>query len=336
MPAVRVLLMLFTLLVLSPAHADAPMLVRAAPLAELTLQPQRSAPATVLTLNDSRLSAEVQGRVLRIAVNVGDEVSVGAVLAELDCRDHQLALAQARAEAERADAQRALARRQLDRARSLAEQRNISEELLQQRETELVAAATALELAQVVIQQAELRIQRCTVRAPFDGVVTARLAQVGELATPGTAMVQLVDRRRLEVSAQVPVDALASLQSAQEVWLEAETERAALTLARITPVVNSAARTREVRLRFAAEAVLPGAAGRLVWRAAAPHVPANLLVARNGTLGVFVVNDGRAHFVAVPQAQEGQPAPVDLPPNTLVVTEGRYGLRDGAAVDVRP
>ena len=61
-------------------------------------------------------------------------------------------------------------------------------------------------------------------------------------------------------------------------------------------------------------------------------LPAELLVRRDGTLGVFTVEDGTARFRPVPAAQEGQPVALDLPPGTRIVDEGRERLGDGEAV----
>ena len=50
--------------------------------------------------------------------------------------------------------------------------------------------------AQVAWKQANLQVRRCTVLAPFTGVITKRLASEGELATPGTPLLQLLDTQR--------------------------------------------------------------------------------------------------------------------------------------------
>ncbi len=69
--------------------------VTSQPLAELLKYPIQSAPATVVSLNRSQLSAQLNAQILNIPVRVGEVVRRGAVLVELDCRDAQLALQQA-------------------------------------------------------------------------------------------------------------------------------------------------------------------------------------------------------------------------------------------------
>ena len=81
---------------------------------------------------------------------------------------------------------------------------------------------------------------------------------------------------------------------------------------------------------------LAGTAGRLAWHGDRRLLPADYLVRRDGRLGVFTIEDNRARFVTVPQAQEGRPAAVDLPPGTRLISDGRQGLSDGQEVNLIP
>jgi hypothetical protein len=89
-----------------------------------------------------------------------------------------------------------------------------------------------------------------------------------------------------------------------------------------------------LRLDFVAESAPPGSSGRLQWQNALPHLPAEYLLRRDGRYGAFVLHEGRAQFVAIDDAREGSPAAMALPGDTLIVTEGRYGLKHGDAVTV--
>ena len=51
---------------------------------------------------------------------------------------------------------------------------------------------------------------------------------------------------------------------------------------------------------------------------------------------MFVFEEGRARFVGLPDAQDGRPVLIELPPDTLLITEGRQGLNDGDAVRASP
>ena len=75
-----------------------------------------------------------------------------------------------------------------------------------------------------------------------------------------------------------------------------------------------------------------GASGRIHWRSASAYLPADLLVRRDGRLGVFLVNDSHARFHPLPEALEGQPARSGLPDEARIIVQGRHSLRDGMAV----
>jgi hypothetical protein len=85
----------------------------------------------------------------------------------------------------------------------------------------------------------------------------------------------------------------------------------------------------DARLRFTGAAAAPGASGRIAWRDGDAHVAPELVVRRAGRLGVFVDDAGTARFHALPEAQEGRPARVDLPPNARLVVQGQLALKDG-------
>jgi RND family efflux transporter MFP subunit len=323
-------LLLLHLLLTGTAWAATPITTR--PLAEVLIYPERSAPATVESLNDADLSAEITARIERILVRVGDEVAGGDALVELDCRDYRSRLAAQQAALRQLEAQHRLAASQLERARNLRDRRGASQEEVEQRETELLALDAQLASQREAITQAELNVGRCAIRAPYRAAVTARLGDEGTLATPGMHLLRIVQTDALELSSQLRADEVQDIRSAASLAFDVQGERYPVELRRTVPVIDPRTRTVELRLDFPARSPLPGAAGRLVWRSAIPHLPADLLVRRNGTLGVFVANDGAAQFKALPGAQEGQPAVIDLPPDTRIVVAGRERLGDGAAV----
>jgi multidrug efflux pump subunit AcrA (membrane-fusion protein) len=168
-------------------------------------------------------------------------------------------------------------------------------------------------------------------------VVKDRLASEGEWRNPGEPVARLIDLEELEVSAQVEAGDVDYLQQAGSLSFSEGRRAYALTLRAILPAVDGRARTREVRLTFADETALPGTPGRLQWRSARPHLPADLLVRRGDALGVFTVGaGGKAEFRALPGALEGRPAATDLPAQTPIVVDGRFALREGDPLTVSP
>ena len=90
--------------------------VQLAPLSAIAVYPERQAPATVVSLNDTTIASEIAARINAIPVRVGDQVAAGEVLVRLDCRDYVLARSQAAARLDSLGERIALAEKRLQRA----------------------------------------------------------------------------------------------------------------------------------------------------------------------------------------------------------------------------
>lgn len=296
------------------------------PLRELAIYPERSAPAQSLAPNESKLSAEISARILALPYDVGQIVRKDDMVARLDQRDFALAVAKVKASMAAVEARIAQAESRLKRAKALERQKFITAEAVIERETELAVQRAELAVQRMTLATAERELDKTTVRAPFDAIVKERHAGVGELASPGAALLTLIDRSQPEVSAQVQLREADSLKDATHMIFSAD-RNYPVTLTRISPAVNRESRTVEARLAFQDSAAPPGTSGRLTWRETRPHLPPRYVVRRNGALGMFVISGGAPEFVVLPEAQEGRPVAVRFPADALIVTEGRNTLR---------
>ncbi|MBX3610486.1 MAG: efflux RND transporter periplasmic adaptor subunit [Hydrogenophaga sp.] len=320
------------------APAPAPVAVTLTPLSQLVVRPAREAPASVVARNQSRLAAEVSGTVQRWHVDLGQSVRRGQVLVQLDPRDAELARQRAQAALAAAEADQALAASQLERARALVAQNFLSREALTQRETDLARTRAAVRSAQVELASARHALSKTTLRAPFDAVVKARSAQTGETVSPGTELYLLVETGHDEVEATLTTaDATSLRQSGDARFVDARGQHP-LALKRIGTAVTAPARTVPARLGFRtpADAPPPGTSGTLRWSDPRAHLPPDLLVRRNGELGVFVADGGKARFVPAPGAQEGRatPVPTGLSDSASLVSKGQAQLQNGSPVSV--
>lgn len=321
------------LLLALPCSVMAGTPVTTTPLGELLQPVEHSAPATLEPLNSPALAAEIGARIDAIPVRVGDSVTEGQPLVTLDCRTHNARLAASRARLSQLQSQARFAQTQLARARDLKRRNTISEEELDRRQTELEDLRAQLRGQEAQLEQAQIQVDQCTVRAPFKALVSQRLASVGDLASPGTPLLRLVQLDELELSARLRDRQAAALRADARYWFEYEDRRLPARLRRVLPLVDTTTRSREVRLRIdGLDDVPAGAAGRLLWRAPLPAVPADYLVRRGDQLGLFLLDGDKARFHPVDGAVEGQPAGVALPPDTRVIVQGRYTLSDGDAV----
>ena len=308
--------------------------VTVVPLEELLFHPGREAPATVVSLNDSLISAEIAGKVEEVARRPGDRVSEGDLLARLDCSTYVIARKRAQAAIEAARARFKYARQRFKDAEKLVKARNISSDEFNQRSSEFNRLAAELNVRLADLEEAKWRESRCTLEAPFAAVVTARKASRGDYATPGTPIVRLVDLERLEVSAQIQQQDIEEMKRARKLEFRMDQRHFPLRLRAIVPMLESRIRSYEARYVFTGEEAPPGAAGRLYWESPDPHVPANYLVQRNGRLGLFLYEDGKARFHPVAGAVQGLPARVELPPHSRIIDAGRYSLEDGDTIKV--
>lgn len=315
-----------------PLFAQTADTVTARPFHEIALPEAGAAPAQVIAPNDSQIAAEVTARVARIQAEVGGQVSIGDLLLELDDADYRLALDQTNAQVSAAQARVTLAEQRRQQALTLRPKQFVSDDQILELETGVQAAEADLAVARAQQAVAARTVEKCRILAPFEAVVLARQAQVGALATPGTPLLRLVDLASPEIEAQVPATQAEELPQAQELFLDSQGQRYPARLLRLSPVVEKAARTRLARLAFTGQAVPAGSSGVLRWTSAGALLPAELLVRRGPALGIFVVENDRARFMPLLDAQEGRPYALALPPETRVVTQGQQGLTDGQAV----
>ncbi len=302
---------------------------------ELAVFPESSISASVMSLNDSKLSAEVRAVVESIPVMVGDQVDKGAVLVKLDSTDYRLGMDRIEAALRAADARIELAQYQLERARILSKQNIGTEESVKQRDSELKTLQAERQIQQALLQSAIRDFRKCVVVAPFAGIVRERLSSVGELASPGTPLIHIVDIENIELVAKIQPHDLDVVDNRQKFQFTTQGHSVPVQLRRIVPLLDPVERSREARFAFTAERALVGSAGTMVWRELAPHLPADLLVRRGGKLGVFVLKGSKAQFEVIAGAQEGRPVPSTVKPDARVIVDGRFVLQHGDTVTLK-
>jgi RND family efflux transporter MFP subunit len=304
------------------------------PLQDVLFHPTREAPALAVSMNDSRVSAEIRGVIDEITVRVGDTVRPGDLLAGIDCTDYEIALAEAEANLNSQEARKTFAESQLGNAQSLAKSNNISSEELRRRQSNAVAARADTERSRATLKSAERARDKCAVRSPTEAVVVERFGNLGDYVTEGTPLFRLIDSRNIEVSAQVQDQDVASLTGSTDIRFVAREAGYGVDIRQVVPLIDQRSGSQEVRLVFQDDRAVPGTPGRLVWQIPVPHVPTDFLVRRGASIGIFLVDDGKARFVELPGAEDGLPAPLVDPDDGEIVEDGRFTIRDGDPVSV--
>lgn len=165
-------------------------------------------PGNLEALNSAAINAQTSGYLKEWFVDIGDAVKQGQELAVLDAPELLHQLAQARADYNTALAEQRLAESTSKRASSLLETRAISRQEAEQRAGDFEARVAMANAALANVERLEA-LQRFTrLTAPFDGVVTSRNAQIGDLVVSGTAasrpLFTISDARRIRVHVRVP------------------------------------------------------------------------------------------------------------------------------------
>ncbi len=304
------------------------------------------------------IGVRVPGRVDAYLVDESERVSRGQPLVQLDRRDYDAALRQAEAGLQLARATLELRRIEVNRLRLLRGQDVASQSQLDVKESELRVAEAQVTQAESAIAQARVNLDYTTLRAPSDGVILAKLKEVGEMAVPGgfagsgdlIRMANLADMRaeldvnemdlakvRLGQPAEVVPDAFPDRKyAAKVVKLYPQVNRQKGTLKVEVGIPEPDAWLRpdtSVRIVFFDEAKPAGeAAGALV------TAPKSAIRGGEGGSFVWVVTQGRLRRQPIATGRElGDQVVVSdglLGGEALVVGDPGAELSEGARVEV--
>ena len=214
----------------------------------------RSGPAvsgSLEPLQSATVRAEVGGAVLRTHAEAGERVKRGAMLATLDDIAVRDAYLSARSAVRSAESALELARRNADRSTRLSEAGAIAERDLESARLAATNAEGALADARARLASAGEQLEDTRVRAPFDGVVSERQVDAGDVVQVGAALFTVVDPRRLRLEAAVPAADIGRLRvgTPVEFTVSGMDRRITGRIERINPVVDPT--TRQVRIYVA-------------------------------------------------------------------------------------
>ncbi len=297
---------------------------------------------------EADLAFRVGGKILSRPADLGERAKKGEVLARLDPEDLKLNASAARAQLAQAEADYAFARAEHERYRKLLEQKFISEAAYDSRRNAMDAAAAKRDAARAQAAVSGNQAQYSELRADADGVVTAVLAEPGQVVAAGQAVVRVARLGALDAVVSVSEGqigavreargARVSLWSAPDRWYDAR-------IRDVAAAADPAARTYLVKLELlkpdadlqlgmTANVVLLGDPSE---RRAAVLVPLTALTQRETTPAVWVVGPGNAlelRPVQVRQYSEnGVLLESGLKAGETVVAAGVHKLRAGQVVE---
>jgi len=251
---------------------------------------------TVRATRSATLAPLISGTVTDVRVGLGSSVRAGDVLVSLSARDVEARLEQTRAVSQQAARDRA-------RATSLVGQGAISV-------AEYETAMSQWSLAQARQAEASSIAERRNLRAPFAGVVTSKLVNIGDTALPGQTLLVLEARSPLRLEAQVPETIGQGLDvgAAVPVQIEGLDRELDGRLAETQPASDAMSRTRLFKIDLPdAPGLRSGRFGRALLGGAQTvtiTVPAAAVVRHGQLESVFVVESGVARIRLVRSGRE--------------------------------
>jgi RND family efflux transporter MFP subunit len=341
-------------LLLLPARAADTPAASAAPKAALTVTvttPQSGSLPQSLAANGSVaawqevvIGAETQGlRLVEVAVQVGDRVKRGQLLARLQGETLAADLEATKAGIAEAEATLAEAQVNADRARALQPSGALSAQQIQQYTTGEATAKARLQSLKARLAADTLRLNQTRIGAPDDGVVSARLATVGAIAQPGQELFRLIRQGRLEWRAEVPAADMNRLQPGMAVKVVPAGGNAIDAKVRLlAPTVDPVTRNGLVYVDLpAGGAARPGMFARgefAMGQSAALTLPQTAVLLRDGYSYVFRLGkDSRVLQTKVQTGRRlGERVEVTggLDAAAQVVAQGAGFLADGDVVKV--
>ena len=246
------------------------------------------------------VSAQTSGQVEEVLFDVDDYVTKGQVIVRLKDTEHRARVAQAEASAESAQARLVEARRDHERVKGIFAKDLASKAEMDRATAALQSAEAQAEAATAALEQAREQLTYTQVRAPYSGIVTERLVQVGETAQPGQRLMSGISLEQLRVVVDVPQTLVAQVRASGKArvqqpgngWIPAEK----IT---IFPYADPASNTFRVRLDLkpGTANLFPGMLVKTAFVVGSDEelvVPAGAVVHRSEVTGVYVVApDGR-------------------------------------------
>ena len=321
-----------------------------------------SAAGVVAPVRRARLGTRQAGNVVEVMVEAGDSVQAGQPILRVDARDLQAALTAARLARRAAKTASETADRNRERFQRLFDEQLIARARLEEVELAAEDARGRLEQAEAELAAIEINLDYAVLRAPFSGMVSEVLADVGTFVAPGPPLVIFEDRSRLEVNAAVDQDTAAGLVADQALRLRAAGVRHEI-IARVQAVLPALEQPGVgLRLRLVVDDPPAGLVPGMVVELQLPAppttrsfvvIPASAVLRRGQLQGVFVVKADeqdrlRVHLrwiaLSPEQAPDDDGAEVDTvrvlrglsPGERVVVGETVNSLADGQPVVLNP
>ncbi len=269
---------------------------------EMTLRStpvERLLDGTVEAMNQGTVAAQTAGRVAEILYDVNDFVPAGAVIVRLRATEQQVGLKQAEAALQEARARELEAQTRYRRVADMYERQVVPKATFDEATAARDSAAARLAAARAALESAKEGVNYTEIRAPYAGVVTKRMVEVGETVQPGTPLMSGLSLQYLRVSVDVPQSSIDAIRRIKQAAVYVDGRRVPVSKLTVFPEASKPSNTFRARLELPENAadLYPGMFVKVGFVTGEAHrllVPLRSVVERGEVTAVYVLNaDGR-------------------------------------------
>ena len=289
---------------------------------------------TIHAQKEIKLGFETSGTIKAIHVQEGQNVAVGTLLAELDPKEHELAVLYSRAKVRVEETALARIRKKFENHQKLLESGSILQSRLDEVELEVKEAQLSLEAAKIQTQYSEANLAKTRLTCPVDGTIAVKHAEVGETVTSNTLVATLVDLRNIVCEVDITEQEYYRVRVEAPCILNTDALVGYFfkgTIQSVPPVLTGKSRSIRIRIKVleASNLLLPGMLVHvkilLYQKDKALVIPSESLRWIHGKPFVFVVE---------PTSQMAVLRPITIAYNGLEMAEIGEGLKSGDLVIV--
>ena len=218
------------------------------PLASVPVSPvkapaERRLDGVVEAVNHATVAAQTSGRVAAINFDVGEYVAANAVIIRLRATEQHAGLVAAEAALREAQARASEADSRYRRIRDMYERQVVPKATYDQATADRDATVARLSAAGAAVVSARQGVAYTEIRAPYAGVVTQRLVQVGETVIPGTPLMSGVSLQRLRVMVDIPQSIVDKVRRILKGAVYVDDRRIEATQVTVFPVASTPSNT---------------------------------------------------------------------------------------------
>jgi len=282
---------------------------------------------------ETKISAEIQGKINEVLVDAGSIVNKGQSLVQLDnsLLKLQLQTIEVQIEGLEADVNRYTILAKADAIQGVQLEKSL------------------LGLKSVKVQKATLveQISKTTIKAPFNGVVTAKLSEEGAFAAPGVPLLQITDITNLKFTVNVPENELSQFKLNQSYSLSADAYSEILLTGKTTMIGSKANMGSSFPVQFMVNntsdlKIKSGMFGKVLLKSETSGkgiiIPSSAIQGTENQPQVYIVKNGKAllqNITISNKIQNKAVVSIGLNEGDVIVTNGFINLFDGANVIVK-